>query len=392
MSNSDRGIEPLRTRSVHRAAAIEIHEPVGVFERIEEWLREHGFFAAGGEHLEADLYLGFGLSSTIRRGRSPGPPEPCPLPLAACTVRQNEYVVSYDNNGDETFEIGPWSQTWRGADYASAVERVREAISLGDVYQVNLVQHLSASFTGDPGALAARLAPLKPLNREPYRGDGWAVVSGSPELFLSRRGRRVWTCPIKGTRPAGGAAALAASPKDRAEHVMIVDLERNDLSRICEPGSVRWPELMAMRSLAGVEHMVSRVDGTLREGVGLGEILAATFPGGSITGAPKIAAVDLIAQLEPVGRGASMGALGRIYGNGDLDLALTIRTFAIAENRIHFWVGGGIVWDSTAAEEVEESWTKARPVLAAIGAPLVEDARAEVCSASAEVLGDSVRR
>ena len=127
---------------------------------------------------------------------------------------------------------------------------------------------------------------------------------------------------------------------------MIVDLERNDLSRVCEPGSVRWPELMATRELAGVEHMVSTVEGTLREGVGLAELLGATFPGGSITGAPKIAAVDLIAQLEPVGRGASMGALGRIYGNGDLDLALTIRTFAIAEGRIHLWVGGGVVWDS----------------------------------------------
>ncbi len=377
---------------MHRTPSIEILEPVGAFDRIEGWLREHGFFAPGGEHLEADLYLGYGLSSTIRRGRSPGPPEPCPLPLAACTVRSREYVVEYENGGAEGLEIGPWRQTWDGTDYASAVERVRQAIALGDVYQVNLVQHLSASFAGDPGSLAARLAPLKPLTSEAYHGDGWAVVSGSPELFLSRRGRRVWTCPIKGTRPVGGAVALAASAKDRAEHVMIVDLERNDLSRICEPGSVRWPELMATRALAGVEHMVSTVEGTLREGIGLAEILAATFPGGSITGAPKIAAVDLIARLEPVGRGASMGALGRIYGNGDLDLALTIRTFAITEGRIHFWVGGGIVWDSVAAEEVEESWTKARPVLAAIGAPLVEDASAEICSVSADVRGDPMRR
>ena len=140
------------------------------------------------------------------------------------------------------------------------------AIARGDVYQVNLVQHLSASFAGDPGALAARLARLNPHNREPYRGDGWAVVSASPELFLARRGRRVWTCPIKGTRPAGAAGELAGSAKDAAEHVMIVDLERNDLSRICEPGSVRWPELMVTRALAGVEHMVSTVEGTLRDG------------------------------------------------------------------------------------------------------------------------------
>ena len=152
---------------------------------------------------------------------------------------------------------------------------------------------------------------------------------------------------------------------------MIVDLERNDLSRVCEPGSVRWPELMATRTLAGVEHMVSTVEGTLREGVGLAELLGATFPGGSITGAPKIAAVDLIAELEPVGRGASMGALGRVYGNGDLDLALTIRTFAIAEGRIHLWVGGGVVWDSDPQAEIAESWVKADPLLRAIGAPRV---------------------
>ena len=148
---------------------------------------------------------------------------------------------------------------------------------------------------------------------------------------------------------------------------MIVDLERNDLSRVCEPGSVRWPELLAERPLAGVVHMVSTVEGLLRPDVGLAELLAATFPGGSVTGAPKVSALDHIAALEPVGRGASMGALGTIHPNGDLDLALTIRTFAIAEGRIHLWVGGGIVWDSDPAAEVEESWVKARPLLAALG-------------------------
>ena len=358
---------------------LELHEADGAFERIEAWLRDRGFFAAGGEGLVADLYLGYGLSATIRRHDTPLPPEPCPLPLAACAVRSGEYVVVHDN-GDEADRprFGPWEPTWSAVDYAAAVERVREAIARGDVYQVNLVQHLSAAFDGTPDAIAARLAPLSPHNREPYRGDGWAVVSGSPELFLARRGRRVWTCPIKGTRPAGPSAAreLARSEKDAAEHVMIVDLERNDLSRVCEPGSVRWPELMATRALAGVEHMVSTVEGTLRAGVGLAELLRATFPGGSITGAPKIAAVDLIAELEPVGRGASMGALGRVFGNGDLDLALTIRTFAIAEGRIHLWVGGGVVWDSDSRGEIAESWVKADPLLRAIGAPREAASRA----------------
>jgi para-aminobenzoate synthetase component 1 len=148
--------------------------------------------------------------------------------------------------------------------------------------------------------------------------------------------------------------------------VMIVDLERNDLSRVCRPGSIRWPELMVQRELAGVTHLVSTVEGRLRSGVGLAEILHATFPGGSITGAPKIAAIDQIARLEPVGRGAAMGALGRIQPNGDFDLTLTIRTFAVSDGRVHLWAGGGIVWDSDPEQEIEESWVKARPLLAAV--------------------------
>ena len=255
---------------------------------------------------------------------------------------------------------------------------MRDAIGRGDVYQVNLVQHLSAPFRGSAIALAARLDGLTqprdwPLADPDWRvleGDGWAIVSASPELFLARRGSRVWTMPIKGTRPSGWGAELHGSAKDAAEHVMIVDLERNDLSRVCEAGSVRWPELMTTASLAGVEHMVSLVEGRLKPEVGLASLLEATFPGGSITGAPKIAAVDLIAELEPVGRGASMGALGRVHGNGDLELALTIRTFAIADGALHLWAGGGIVWDSEPAEEIAESLTKAAPLLAAIGAPL----------------------
>jgi para-aminobenzoate synthetase component I len=355
------------------AESLELHEPEGAFARIESWLRDRGFFAPGGEHLVADLYLGYGLSAAIRRHAGPVPPEPCRLPLAACAVRGTRYVVEHDNQPPA---FGPWQRTWSATEYCAAVERVRAAIARGDVYQVNLVQHLSAAFAGEPDELASRLAPLRPLVPEPLRGDGWAIVSASPELFLARRGRRVWTCPIKGTRPAGVGAAdeLARSTKDAAEHVMIVDLERNDLSRVCEPGSVRWPELMTTRPLAGVEHMVSTVEGTLREGVGLAELLTATFPGGSITGAPKIAAVDLVAELEPVGRGASMGAIGSVRGNGDLDLALTIRTFAIADGRIHLWVGGGVVWDSDPAAEVAESWVKADPLLRAIGAPPVDGA------------------
>jgi para-aminobenzoate synthetase component I len=340
---------------------LELRSPEGAFERIEAWLRERGFFAPGGEGLVADLYLGYGLSQPLRRRVPVSPPEPCPLPLAAVAVRGAPRALT-----PGPVRIGPWERSWTEEAYAAAVVAVRAAIERGDVYQVNLVQHLSARFEGDPHGLAAALAPFRPL--APFLGgDGWAIASASPELFVARRGRRVWTMPIKGTRPLG---EHVEGEKDEAEHVMIVDLERNDLSRICEPGSVRWPELMAERELAGVTHLVSTVEGTVREDVGLAELLTATFPGGSVTGAPKVAALDEIARLEPVGRGAAMGALGVVRGNGDLELALTIRTFAVADARIHLWVGGGIVWDSDPQEEIEESWTKARPLLAAIGAPL----------------------
>ena len=351
---------------------LEIREPAGAFARIEGWLRAHGFFAPGGEELVADVYLGYALSQSVRRNTHRRPSEPCPaLPLAACRLAPRTLVTDRDKG---SFTIGEWERTWTEGEYRVAIDEVRAAIARGDVYQVNLVQHVHAPFSGDPFALAAQLAPLAPLHPEPFVTKGWAVVSASPELFLARRGDRIWTMPIKGTRPRGGAAELRASEKDAAEHVMIVDLERNDLSRVCEPATVRWPELMATHELAGVEHMVSTVEGTLRPGIGLAEILEATFPGGSVTGAPKIAAVDLIAELEPVGRGASMGALGRVYGNGDFDFALTIRTFAVADDTIHLWVGGGIVWDSDSAAEVEESWTKARPLLAAIGSRVPEAA------------------
>ena len=353
---------------------LELRDAEDAFARLEAWLCDRGFFVPGGEHLVADLFLGYGLSRSLRRGVSVPPPEPCPaLPLAACMVRDEDALVGQSHKG---FEIGAWEQSWTAAEYRDAVEDVRDAIARGDVYQVNLVQHLRAPFAGDPRALATRLSPLRPLHRDPFVTDRWAVISASPELFLARRGERIRTMPIKGTRPLGKAAELRASEKDAAEHVMIVDLERNDLSRVCVAGSVRWPELMATRALAGVEHMVSTVEGTLRPDAGLADILEATFPGGSVTGAPKIAAVDLVAELEPVGRGAAMGALGRVYGNGDFELALTIRTFAIADGSIHLWVGGGVVWDSDPAAEVEESWTKAAPLLAAIGSRLPEVALA----------------
>jgi len=337
---------------------LELHDPHGAFETLEAYLADEGFWGlAGGV---ADVFLAYGLAAPLRRTTAPAPPEPCRLPLLACRIRP----ASAEPEQGTSCYLGGWERSWDDDGYAAAIDGVRCAIARGDVYQVNLVQHLEASFDGDPAGLAAALAPLRPLHTPPLVGDGWAIVSASPELFLARRGRKLRTSPIKGTRPAG---EQIDDPKDVAEHVMIVDLERNDLARVCVPGSVCWPTLLEQRELAGVTHLVSTVEGRLRDEATLADILTATFPGGSVTGAPKIAALDLIAAHEPVGRGASMGALGTIRSSGDFDLALTIRTFAVAEDRIHLWVGGGIVWDSEPETEIEESWVKARPLLAAVG-------------------------
>jgi para-aminobenzoate synthetase component 1 len=322
---------------------LELWEHDGAFEALEEWV------AALPPQAVADVFVAYPSEA----------PQPLRLPVVAARERCRTPRAC-----PRPIRAGEWQATWTSDEYCAAIEEVRAAIARGDVYQVNLVQHLSAPFEGDAAGLAAALGPLHTASLE---GDGWAVVSCSPELFLARLGDRLWTKPIKGTAPLGEDVD---GPKDAAEHVMIVDLERNDLSRVCEVGSIRWPELMAQHELAGVTHLVSTVEGRLRPGVGLAEILHATFPGGSITGAPKLAAMAEIARLEPVGRGAAMGALGTVSANGDFELALTIRTFAIAGGRLHLWVGGGVTWSSDAEAEVEESWLKARPLLARVGAPV----------------------
>ena len=332
---------------------LELWEPAGALETLERWLADNV-----RDGLAADVYIGYRLAETLRRAPWPAPPEPCPLPVVAAKLRTQD-------RPPRAYRLGDWEAGQTPDEHAAAVEEVRAAIARGDVYQVNLIRHLRAPFAGDPAGLQAALSPLRPLHPRAFEGTDYAIVSASPELFLARRGDRLWTMPIKGTRPAGEDVE---GDKDSAEHVMIVDLERNDLSRVCRVGSIRWPDLQVQRELAGVTHLVSTVEGRLRENVGLAEILEATFPGGSITGAPKIAAIDEIARLEPVGRGASMGALGTVHANGDFELALTIRTFAIAEGTAHLWVGGGIVWDSEPEAEWEETLVKARPLLAAVNA------------------------
>jgi para-aminobenzoate synthetase component I len=332
------------------------HDP---FAAVQRFCEQHQ-----GQTIE--LFLGYPMAAHLAGSRRPQPAPPCRLPTAACRIRDDRPQAAAAGG----FAVGRWQCTWSVQAHAAAVEEVRQAIARGDVYQVNLVAHWRAPFAGDPRAVVAALAPLDAAWSAAMHEPGWSIVSATPELFLRTRGERIETMPIKGTRPAGGSDRIADSPKDRAEHVMIVDLERNDLGRVCRPGSVRVSAFLEERPMAGVRHMASTVEGRLRKDVGLSELLRATFPGGSVTGAPKLAAIDEIARLEPVGRGAAMGALGVMRPNGDLELGLTIRTLAIADGSIHLWVGGGIVWDSDPLGEVEESLVKARPLASLLGSAI----------------------
>jgi len=262
-------------------------------------------------------------------------------------------------------------------EYEAVVRRVVEYILAGDIFQANLSQRFTAPLA--PGFDAFDLyRRLRDLNPAPFaaflRFDDVEIASASPERFLALRGNRVETCPIKGTRPRGVtpeedrslADELLASEKDRAENVMIVDLLRNDLSRVCCDGSVRVPKLCDLESFATVHHLVSTVVGDLQPGMTAVDLLAACFPGGSITGAPKIRAMEIIAELEPTRRGPYCGSIGYIGFDGSMDTSIVIRTFAMKSGRVTFQAGGGIVADSTPAAEYAESLAKARALIAAL--------------------------
>lgn len=256
--------------------------------------------------------------------------------------------------------------------YVYAVEQARELIRTGDVYQVNIVQRLDAEWTGGPLALARALwAAAGPAPHRAYVAlpEG-TVVSASPERMVASDGRTVWSEPIKGTEAPGDFARLATSLKDRAEHVMIVDLVRNDLGRIAEAGGVSVPILMGPLSTAYAAHMVSHVTARLRHDAGPTDVLRAVFPAGSVTGAPKVRALEVIREIEPVGRGPAFGSVVAVGTDESLDASVTIRTAWIPRDvpRAQYWAGGAVVWDSDPVAERAESWRKAAPFLAAIGA------------------------
>jgi anthranilate synthase component 1 len=266
-----------------------------------------------------------------------------------------------------------------GAAYRDAVRRAQHHIHQGDVFQVNLARAWSGAVDG-PCDAGAAYAALRAGNPAPFAGlarlPGATLVSSSPERLVEVRDRRIQTRPIAGTRRRDGdplrdgalRAELVASEKERAEHVMLIDLERNDLSRVARPGSVEVTELMSVESYATVHHIVSNVAGTLREGVTPGATIAAVFPGGTITGCPKVRCMEIIAALEGRPRGAYTGSMGYLDRSGDLDLNILIRTLLVHDLRLELMAGAGIVADSDPDRELAETRHKARGLTRALGA------------------------
>ena len=375
---------------------------------------QHGNAVGGGWF----GFLGYNLGARLERVP---PPPPRHVPLPDFTLAFYDHVLRLDPDGRWWFEAlwtderdaellarlellrgrlaegvrerPVWVGTFQpappgGAGHMTAIDECRERIAAGEIFQANLCLRLEAEWKGDPLDLFARTAgTLEPRHAGVVAGPWGAVCSLSPELFLRRRGRDVVSEPIKGTAPRVLAAAregtraedhraaLAASTKDRAENVMIVDLMRNDLGRVCEYGSIRVPALTEPRPAPGVWHLVSTVTGTLRQDAGDADLLRASFPPGSVTGAPKIQAMRVIAELEAGGREAYTGTIGYASPVAGLELNVAIRTLEIRDERIWIGAGGGIVADSVPERELEECFVKARPVIAAAGTRLVEEPR-----------------
>jgi para-aminobenzoate synthetase/4-amino-4-deoxychorismate lyase len=345
-------------------------------------------------------YLGYGLGRRVER-LPPPPPRPTPLPLFS--LAYYDHVLRLDSDGQWWFEalveggthprldlmrdrlatagapppprpyrLGPFRARPGRAAHAEAVSWCRRYIAAGDLYQANLCLRLESSLTGDALDLfAAGAEKLAPDHAAYISGPWGAVASLSPELFLRRSGREVVSAPIKGT--SVDRARLERSAKDRAENVMIVDLMRNDLGKSCAYGSIAVPQLAQATRGPGVWHLVSEVSGTLAAGVGDGDLVRRAFPPGSVTGAPKIKAMEVISELESTGREAYTGAIGYASPLAGLELSVAIRTFEVARGRVWLGAGGGITWGSDPDAEYRECLTKARPLVEAAGGMIEED-------------------
>ncbi|MFO7762294.1 MAG: aminodeoxychorismate synthase component I [Wenzhouxiangellaceae bacterium] len=271
----------------------------------------------------------------------------------------------------------PAMQADDGAQFMRGVERIREYVLAGDVFQVNLSRAWlgRTSSAPDPVDVYRRLAASNPA---PFAGlarlPGGTLLSSSPERLISVHGRTIEARPIAGTRPRGASPAddralseeLLENPKERAEHIMLIDLERNDLGRVCEPGSVQVDELMILESYAHVHHIVSNIRGRLYPDVSPADVIGACFPGGTITGCPKVRCMEIIAELETAGRGFYTGSMGYLNLDGRMDLNILIRSMLVNERGIRFRTGAGIVADSEPAAELAETEAKARGLMRAL--------------------------
>ncbi|MEJ7812364.1 MAG: aminodeoxychorismate synthase component I [Gemmatimonadaceae bacterium] len=306
----------------------------------------------------------------------PAPPAPPAPPQLAASDAVSSAAPSYPVSGVEHAAAIGLRSSFTHAGYLSAVARVREYILAGDIFQANISQRFEAPLAGSAWTLYRLLRARNAAPFAAYLDFGRVMVmSASPERFVRVTAEgQVETRPIKGTRPRGEGPehdaalgrALTESEKDRAENLMIVDLLRNDLSRVCRPGSVRVPELFALERYPTVHHLVSTVVGELAPGADAVALLLAAFPGGSITGAPKIRAMEIIAELEPSRRGVYCGAIGYLSVTGALDTSIAIRTYVALGDRVYFSAGGGVVADSDPAGEYGETLDKARALIAAL--------------------------
>jgi anthranilate/para-aminobenzoate synthase component I len=316
-------------------------------------------------------YLSYELGKLFER--LPGlPVDPLGLPLFVFTYHESNAgaVTASDAPMAPNTTTVPRSNFTRG-QYESAVARAIQFIRDGDVFQVNLSQRFIAEISDSPAEIYRRLISATPAGFGAFLDYGeFALLGNSPELFIRvDPARRIVTRPIKGTRAnlPGMEEELRESSKDQAELNMVVDLERNDLGRICKVGSVRVTEPRRIEAHPTVYHGVAEIAGELREEVGFVDILRAMFPGGSVTGAPKIRAMEIIGGLERVGRGPYCGAVGYLGPDGSMEFNVAIRTMIIKDGRAHISVGGGVVADSQPAQEYEETLVKAKALFAALG-------------------------
>lgn len=299
----------------------------------------------------------------------------------ACVVGQNieqawQWLNSQSPDDVEDFKlIGDWQSNMTQASYASRFDRVQEYLLSGDCYQINLAQRFNASYQGSEWQAYTK---LEAANQAPFsafiRMSNSAIISVSPERFLELKDNIIETKPIKGTRPRSqnteldqaNAHDLQTAEKDQAENLMIVDLLRNDIGRVASPGSVHVPKLFDIESFPAVHHLVSTIRADLDTQYSAADLLRACFPGGSITGAPKVRAMQIIEELEPHRRSAYCGSIGYISRHGRMDTSITIRTLVAEDNKLYAWAGGGVVADSDCAAEYQETLDKLSKILPAL--------------------------